>query len=66
MVAVTAQCPYCGEEVEVTVEEIGASSERFVEDCSVCCRPWTVFVTRDSESDDGDVAPQVSLAREDD
>jgi len=42
-------CPYCGEQVEVTVDSIGPSSEEYVEDCSVCCRPWTVTVTRDED-----------------
>ncbi len=60
MIAVPAMCPYCGEEVEVAVEEGGAGSERYVEDCPVCCRPWTVFVTREEEE------PTVSLARDDD
>jgi transcription elongation factor Elf1 len=53
-------CPYCGEEVEVQVDAVGASSETYVEDCSVCCRPWTVTVTREGE----DVF--VTLARDDD
>src|SRR6478672_5136108 len=42
----TVRCPYCGEEMEVAVEAVGASSESFVQDCSVCCRPWTVHVSR--------------------
>lgn len=42
-----AQCPYCGEAVEVTVDEVGVSQESYVEDCPVCCRPWQVQVSRD-------------------
>lgn len=53
------RCPYCGEEVEVTVEAVGASAESFVQDCSVCCRPWNVHVSRDGEEVD------VSLSRDD-
>jgi transcription elongation factor Elf1 len=53
-------CPYCGEEVEVQVDPVGPSSERYVEDCSVCCRPWTVSVSRDGEE------VFVSLGRDDD
>ncbi|MGQ0504633.1 MAG: CPXCG motif-containing cysteine-rich protein [Myxococcaceae bacterium] len=59
--AVGAQCPYCGEGVELTVDPVGASSEQYTEDCSVCCRPWTVFVTRDE-----DAGLSVTLGREDD
>jgi hypothetical protein len=53
-------CPYCGEQVEVTVDPLGPPSERYVEDCPVCCRPWVVHVSREGE----DVT--VSLGREDD
>jgi len=39
----TVSCPYCGEEVELYVEpDVGG---RFVQDCEVCCNPWTVRVT---------------------
>jgi hypothetical protein len=44
-----AQCPYCGETVELTVEPYGVSHEHYVEDCSVCCQPWEVYVSRDDE-----------------
>lgn len=39
-------CPYCGEQVEVVVEEVGPSHQEYVEDCPVCCRPWVVHVDR--------------------
>jgi hypothetical protein len=53
------QCPYCGEAVDVSVEGVGAADESYVEDCPVCCRPWTVHVHRDEDRVD------VQLARED-
>ena len=56
----TARCPYCGERVTVAIEPIGANAEQYVEDCPVCCRPWTVEVTRDESG------PSVELHREDD
>ena len=41
-----AQCPYCGEPGEVAADfdpaEVG--DQVFVQDCEVCCRPWTVTV----------------------
>jgi len=41
------ECPYCGEEVEIYLEpDIGGS---FVQDCEVCCNPWTIRVVRDGE-----------------
>ena len=35
-------CPYCGEEVEIFVEP--DVDGRFVQDCEVCCNPWSVRV----------------------
>jgi transposase-like protein len=43
-------CPYCGEDVELVVDEGGGSDQSYVEDCPVCCRPWQVNVTGDDES----------------
>ena len=37
-------CPYCGEEVEISVDPGGGSSQSYVEDCAVCCSPWLVHV----------------------
>jgi transposase-like protein len=42
-------CPYCGEVVELDVDEGGSSRQSYVEDCPICCRPWQVEVTRDRE-----------------
>ena len=44
-------CPYCGEPVDVMIDEGGGESQSYVEDCPVCCRPWQVEVTQDH--DDG-------------
>jgi hypothetical protein len=43
-------CPYCGEEVELYVEEDVRGS--FVQDCEVCCNPWLVRVTRTADGRD--------------
>ena len=32
------QCPYCGENIEVQVEDL-PQEQSYIEDCSVCCRP---------------------------
>jgi hypothetical protein len=55
-----ARCPYCGEEVELAVDPVGVHVESYVEDCPVCCRPWTVHVERAGD----EVA--VRLSRDDD
>ncbi|MCA9625519.1 MAG: CPXCG motif-containing cysteine-rich protein [Myxococcales bacterium] len=56
-----AQCPYCGEVVEVWVDPGGASDQRYVEDCPVCCRPWEVVAHTDEDG-----FTQVFLLRQDD
>ena len=40
-------CPYCGESVDLDIDEGGGSRQSYVEDCSVCCRPWQVTVMQD-------------------
>lgn len=54
------RCPYCGERVTVHADAVGVSDETYVEDCPVCCRPWTVRVTRVGSE------VEVALGREDD
>ena len=37
-------CPYCGESVTVALDPGSGTAQEYVEDCQVCCRPWTVTV----------------------
>ena len=43
---VRVRCPYCREWVELYVDP--DTTGVLVEDCAVCCRPWTVTVERDA------------------
>ena len=45
---VDRHCPYCGEPIELSVDE-SVEDQRYVEDCQVCCRPIEVFATVDAE-----------------
>lgn len=38
---VGSSCPYCGEPVQLVVDE-GADEQDYIEDCQVCCRPMLV------------------------
>ncbi|MEO6688485.1 MAG: CPXCG motif-containing cysteine-rich protein [Dokdonella sp.] len=38
---ITLHCPYCGEGFETQVD-LSAGSQRYVEDCAICCRPIEV------------------------
>ncbi len=51
-------CPYCGEPVEIQLSVVRADEE-YVEDCSVCCRPILLHVTRDENGE-----PSVSAEKE--
>ena len=42
-------CPYCGESSELLVDMVGGSSQEYVQDCEVCCRPWLVRIRLDGE-----------------
>lgn len=57
---VKADCPYCGETIELVVDP-SAGSQSYIEDCFVCCRPISVHCDVDNE---GDVS--VWTAHEDD
>ena len=48
---VEVSCPYCGEPVDVDVDEGGGSRQAYVQDCPVCCQPWQVEVLRDRDGD---------------
>ena len=41
----TVICPYCAEEVEITLDPGGGADQQYVEDCEVCSQPWRVSVT---------------------
>jgi Cysteine-rich CPXCG len=58
---VEVECPYCGETVSVVVDEGGGTSQQYVEDCPVCCRPIELSVRRDGSGEH-----DVEARREDD
>ena len=43
------QCPYCGEENEVSLDPGSGDVQEYVEDCQVCCQPWRVTVEYDGD-----------------
>lgn len=46
---VDVSCPYCGAAVEMIVDAVGGDVQEYVEDCEVCCQPWSVRVTLDRD-----------------
>jgi len=54
-------CPYCGEAFSALID-YSAGSQRYVEDCEVCCRPIDFQV----EVDDMGELAGVSVYRDDD
>lgn len=47
---VVVNCPYCGEAFETGVDT-SAGSQRYVEDCQVCCRPIEFVLEVDADGD---------------
>lgn len=41
-------CPHCGATTTITLDPAGGRAQEYVEDCEVCCRPWTVRVWYDA------------------
>ena len=44
------ECPYCGEVISLLLDT-SAGSQRYIEDCHVCCRPITVVLDVDEDGD---------------
>jgi hypothetical protein len=47
----SASCPYCGEPVDVELDESGGPVQNFVQDCPVCCQPWEVELLQDRDGE---------------
>lgn len=46
----TIGCPYCGETIEILVDQ-SLPDQEYVEDCQVCCRPIVLNVLIDMQGD---------------
>jgi hypothetical protein len=44
----TVFCPWCAAPVSIALDPGSGSSQDYVEDCEVCCRPWRVSVRYDA------------------
>ena len=54
------QCPYCGESIDLVVDD-SVEEQHYVEDCQVCCRPIALSVVARP-----DEAPRVVAGAEND
>jgi hypothetical protein len=44
-------CDSCGEDIIIPLDGTGGSSQEYVEDCPVCCRPHLIRVTFDPDGE---------------
>jgi hypothetical protein len=44
-------CESCGEEIVVPIDMSAGSSQQYIEDCLVCCRPNLVHVEIDEDGE---------------
>ena len=42
-------CPYCDAPVEIALDPGSGARQSYIEDCEVCCQPWQVSVSYDSD-----------------
>ena len=47
----TYVCDACGEEIVVPIDVSAGSSQEYVEDCPVCCRPNVIRIEVDEDGD---------------
>ncbi|HEV2147842.1 MAG TPA: CPXCG motif-containing cysteine-rich protein [Longimicrobiaceae bacterium] len=57
----TVRCPYCWEPNDIALDPGSGTLQEYVEDCQVCCRPWTVRV---AYGEDGSAEVVVDAADE--
>ncbi|MFL2546254.1 MAG: CPXCG motif-containing cysteine-rich protein [Candidatus Rariloculaceae bacterium] len=51
-------CPCCGEQIAIVLD-LSVAEQRYVEDCSVCCRPIVLqYSSTDSELTELTVHPE--------
>ena len=60
LTALTDTCPYCGEPIELLVDD-GDIDQHYIEDCQVCCQPIEVKVGRGAGGE-----PSLALQRDSD
>lgn len=45
----TYLCDACGEEIVIPIDPSGGTSQEYVEDCPVCCRPNVIHIEIDGD-----------------
>ena len=50
-------CPYCGEWIDTFIDA-SVGSQRYIEDCSVCCRPIEIRIEVDNEGNLVDISAE--------
>ncbi|MGA9423055.1 MAG: CPXCG motif-containing cysteine-rich protein [Rhodanobacteraceae bacterium] len=56
----SVSCPWCGETFEISADG-SAGSQRYIEDCAVCCQPIDIVL---GVGDDGGITVSVSTERD--
>ena len=46
--SVDIQCPYCGEWIEILVDD-SAGEQQYIDDCQVCCSPINIAASIDAD-----------------
>lgn len=42
-------CPYCGETIQIVID-CSISEQEYIDDCQVCCRPISIFITIEGDA----------------
>ena len=48
-------CACCGEENDITIDQLEGDNQEFVQDCSVCCRPNVIIAKFNYHSNEFDL-----------
>ena len=58
LIPIAFDCPVCGERIESAADPSQGPSQRYVEDCQVCCRPLILVVRIQGESAEVTAVPE--------
>ena len=58
LIPITYVCPVCGESIESAADPSQGSSQQYVEDCQVCCRPLVLSLRIRGQSVEVGVEPE--------
>ena len=59
LLPITYTCPHCAQRIESAADPSQGSTQQYIEDCQVCCRPLRVELSVDGDQSSAEAFPEV-------